>query len=242
MTRNISILTCLKDGWQGLSHLFFPDLCVACGGELPGPADSFCYPCRLKMEPTYMYRDAENPFTDRFWGRLPLQSATALYYFSRKSPVQKALHALKYRNRPEIGFRLGRELGRHLRNAPHAAGIEVIVPVPLHPGKERQRGYNQSLWFARGLESVLSSSNINQRALMRLTNTGSQTRKRRMERYHNVSGSFALRNGAGLRDKHVLLVDDVMTTGATLETCGRLLLDIPVGALSLATIAFAVHQ
>jgi ComF family protein len=242
MTTNNLLFAACRSGWQGLTQLFYPDLCVACGYELPTPDACFCMPCRLKLEPTHMHRQAENAFMDRFWGRLPLQSATALYFFTRNSPVQKALHALKYKNRPEIGFRLGMELGEKLSRAPHVAPIDVLVPVPLHPDKERSRGYNQSLWFAKGLGVAFPNALLSENTLLRLHNAGSQTRRRRMERYQNVSASFALREGRAVAGKHVLLVDDVMTTGATLETCGQLLLDAHAASLSLATIAFAVNR
>jgi ComF family protein len=118
----------------------------------------------------------------------------------------------------------------------------VLVPVPLHPDKERSRGYNQSLWFAKGLGVAFPNALLSENTLLRLHNAGSQTRRRRMERYQNVSASFALREGRAVAGKHVLLVDDVMTTGATLETCGQLLLDAHAASLSLATIAVAVNR
>lgn len=236
------IIEAVATGWRGVSQLFFPDLCVSCQGELPQPDTCFCYTCQIKMEPTRMVDAVENAFTDRFWGRLELKSATSMFYFTRKSPVQRALHALKYGNQPEVGFRLGRELGAQLLKAPHIQGIDLIIPVPLHPFKERLRGYNQSYWFAKGIGSRLQDAPVNRQALKRRLNTGSQTRQRRMERFDNVSASFELAETKGLSGKHVLLVDDVMTTGATLETCGRLLQDAGIGALSLATIAFAVNR
>lgn len=236
------VMEAMVTGWRGISQLFYPDLCVACQGELPEPDTCFCYTCQIKMEPTHMVGAVENAFTDRFWGRLELSSATAMFYFTRKSPVQRALHALKYGNQPEVGFRLGRALGAQLLMAPHVQGIDRIIPVPLHPLKERLRGYNQSYWFAKGIGSRLQDAVVCRRALRRRLNTGSQTRARRMERFENVSTSFELADTKGLKGEHVLLVDDVMTTGATLETCGRLLQDAGIGALSLATIAFAINR
>ena len=232
----------VKTGIAGLTHLFYPELCVSCGYELPSADQCFCFSCKLKLEPTHMHREPQNAFTERFWGRLPLHSAQALYYFTRKTPIQKALHALKYKNRPEVGFQLGRAMGLQLLKAKHIDKIDAIIPVPMHPKKERSRGYNQSLWIARGLLSRMPEAALLNKVLIRLQNTGSQTKRRRMERYQNVVESYALRNSKPLQGKHVLLVDDVMTTGATLETCGQLLLDGGAEKLSLATIAIAINR
>jgi ComF family protein len=230
----------LGDLLRGFLQLLYPRLCVACGAELPGPASCFCLRCRLKLEPTNLHLQKENEFTDRFWGRLPVEAATAMYRFHRRSPIQHALHGLKYRNRPDIGVLLGRELGQKLRTADGFAEVEIIVPVPLHPAKERTRGYNQSACFARGLgETLVKPVAVN--ALLRRQNTGSQTRKKRLERFSNVETVFAVASSAPIKGKHVLLADDVLTTGATLEACARALLEAGAARVSMATIAIAMQ-
>jgi ComF family protein len=230
----------LGDLLRGFLQLLYPRLCVACGAELPGPASCFCLRCRLKLEPTNLHLQRENEFTERFWGRLPVEAATALYRFHRRSPIQHALHGLKYRNRPDIGVLLGRELGQKLRTADGFADADIIVPVPLHPARERTRGYNQSACFARGLgESLVKPVAVN--ALLRRQNTSSQTRKKRLERFSNVETVFAAASNAPIKGKHVLLVDDVFTTGATLEACARVLLEAGAARVSMATIAIAMQ-
>lgn len=225
---------------QGLSHLFFPNLCAACGDDVPALQDCFCLRCRHKLESTKnMHLEAENEFTGRFWGRLRLESGTALYYFTRKSPIQHALHQLKYRNQPDIGRRLGAELGRRLRQSPLFRGVEAVIPVPLHPKKEKLRGYNQSALFAQGISAELGVPALNQ-VLLRRMHSASQTRKKRLERFQNVGEVFALHRPEAIAGKHILLVDDVLTTGATLETCGNVLLQAPDVRLSLATIGIAL--
>jgi len=224
----------------GLLHMTYPQLCVACGADVPGGQTCFCLPCRIKLSPSKMYLQRENEFTERFWGRLPLESAAAMYYFTRKSPIQRALHQLKYQNQPQVGVKIGREFGRLLLQSSVFQTIAGIVPVPLHPNKERLRGYNQSAMLAQGLAEAMGVPIITD-ALVRSLFTDTQTRKKRMERFENVEEVFAIQRPADLQGKHLLLVDDVMTTGATLEPCGQLLLALPGTKLSMATIAMAVR-
>lgn len=224
----------------GLLHMTHPQLCVACGADAPSGQTCFCLPCRTKLSPSKMYLQRENEFTERFWGRLPLESAAAMYYFTRKSPIQRALHQLKYQNQPQVGVKIGREFGQLLLQSPVLQTVEGIVPVPLHPDKERLRGYNQSAMLAQGLAEAMGVPMITG-ALVRSLFTDTQTSKKRMERFENVGEVFAIERPEDLRGKHLLLVDDVMTTGATLEPCGQLLLSVPGVKLSMATIAMAVH-
>lgn len=234
------VLPSVPELWEGFLHLIYPELCVACSADLPASGGCFCFSCQLKCDHTDMYMVRENEFTDRFWGRLEVESGAALYYFSRKSPVQRALHELKYGNNPEIGIRIGRELGAKLRSSGNFDSVELIVPVPLHAKKERLRGYNQSAMFAKGLAESMQLP-VSDKALARLVYSESQTRKKRMERFQNVGEVFVVKNKAALEGRHVLLVDDVLTTGATLEVCGQAIRAVPGTRLSLATIAIAMN-
>jgi ComF family protein len=182
----------------------------------------------------------ENEFTERFWGRVPLEAGAALYYFSQKSPIQKALHQLKYKNQADIGVQLGRQMGYLLKQSPLFHTVEGIVPVPLHPKKEHLRGYNQSAMLATGLSEALQVPVLSG-ILTRQQFSESQTRKKRMDRFDNVNDVFAVRRSKRIQGRHLLLVDDVLTTGATLEACGLALLKVPDVRLSMATIAIAVH-
>lgn len=130
--------------WNGFLHLLFPDLCVACEADLPVAGACFCLACRIKLAPSDMYRHPDNEFTQRFWGRLPVETGAALYYFHRKSPIQRALHQLKYHNKPQIGLKIGREFGHKLSKAPVFQSIQLIIPVPLHP-RERTPARVQSV-------------------------------------------------------------------------------------------------
>lgn len=229
----------LREMYGGLLHLLYPNLCAGCDADLPAGDYCFCLRCLNRLQTTEMHLQAENEFTDRFWGRLPVVSGAAMYYFHRKSPVQRALHRLKYMNQPDIGIRIGRRFGHVLARSPHFEGIQGVVPVPLHPKKERQRGYNQSAMLAQGMAESMHIPVLSG-CLVRNTHSGSQTRKKRMERFDNVSEVFAIKHPQKIAGQHLLLVDDVLTTGATLEACGKILLKIPGVRLSLATIAIAM--
>ncbi|MFN7326204.1 MAG: ComF family protein [Chitinophagales bacterium] len=229
----------LPSWWYAFVHLFYPQLCVACNAAMPSSSrQCFCFSCRSKIEPTTFHESKENDISERLWGRLPIESAAALYYFDKKGPVQLALHHLKYKNQPDIGKRLGRLLGTQLYSSPLFQDINCIVPVPLHPKKERKRGYNQSMAFALGLADALQLP-VYDNTLARQQDTVSQTNKHRMERFQNVGQVFLLKQTKDIAGKHVLLVDDVLTTGATLEFCGNLLLSVPGVKISIATIAVA---
>ncbi|MCS6928910.1 MAG: ComF family protein [Saprospiraceae bacterium] len=188
-----------------------------------------------------MHLAKENEFTERFWGRIPLQSGAALYFFQRRSPLQRALHQLKYHRQAHLGIQLGRLLGGQLRQSPLFQAVEAIIPVPLHPDKEKMRGYNQSAMIARGVSEAMNVP-VLEGVLVRRRHTESQTRKRRLERFKNVAESFVLAKPQAITGKHILLVDDVLTTGATLEACGRALFAAPIARLSMATVAIAMSK
>jgi ComF family protein len=223
---------------EGFLHLLYPDLCVACQQDLPVSSSCFCLRCQHKNIPFDLSHPTDNACTARLWGRLPLQWGASAYYFTQKSPIQKALHLLKYHNKPDIGVMIGRELGKKLLANPACAPVDAIVPVPLHPKRERLRGYNQSTVFAQGLSDAMNVPLLSQ-SLLRCTHTATQTNKKRMERFQNVGDVFTVQHEHLLKGKHLLLVDDVLTTGATLEMCGLSLLQVPDTRLSIATIAIA---
>ena len=224
--------------WNAFTHLLYPQLCVACNASLTTSAQQcFCFKCRAVIEPSDFPYD-NNEIIDRLWGQVHLQSAASLYYFRKKSPVQWALHHLKYSNQPDIGRRLGRLLGKKMIQSAHFQQIDAIVPVPLHPMKERQRGYNQSMAFALGLAEAMYAP-VWGNVLVRKAFSDSQTRKHRNERFQNVGEVFGIAQAKRIENKHILLVDDVLTTGATIEHCGNLILGVPGTRLSVATIAVA---
>ncbi len=218
--------------------LLYPNLCLACCENAPISKDIFCVNCYYKLPYTDFLDHKENLLTDRFWGRLELEAATAMFYFTKGGIAQKLIHNLKYKGKKKVGIHLGELYGRKLQASNLFQNIDLIVPVPLHYTKERKRGFNQSALFAKGLAGPLGIP-VFEQALLRSSNLSSQTIKNRLERLENVLGSFVLAQPNRLENKHILLVDDVVTTGATLEACALKILELPDTKLSIATIAIA---
>jgi len=211
---------------------------MACEKEELQGKEILCLSCKRKLPKTGMHEMKENRFTDRLAGRVYLQAGAALYHFKEDNPVQRLIHKLKYERKPKIGINLGRAYGKELAQSSFFKEIDVIVPVPLHVVKERKRGYNQSDQFAMGLSETMNKPWL-KKGLIREKYGQSQTRKSQSERYDNVLTAFAVGEAAKLKGKHILIVDDVLTTGATLEACATKILEIPDTKVSMATIAIA---
>jgi len=175
---------------------------------------------------------------EMFWGRIRLTQAVAWFYFRKGSIYQDVLHKLKYNDRPDIGFLLGRQYGFELNRSTGFIRPDLLIPVPLHPRKLRKRGYNQSMAIAGGLSAGLGIP-LSGKALTRPNATSTQTRKSRYERYLNVTGKFRVTEPGLVENKHILLIDDVITTGATLEACAEELVRIPGVTVSVVALAWA---
>jgi ComF family protein len=222
----------------GFVSLFYPQLCLSCGKNITPDQDAICISCQVKLPKTGFHLEKENLFTDRFWGRIDIESGTSFYHFAKSGRVQHLIHNLKYKGKSEVGIKLGNLYGKVLKKSPLYETVDIIIPVPLHPKKELKRGYNQSDMFAKGLAEAMKLD-WNRNVLIRTKMTETQTKKSRLERLKNVHDVFKVNNADILKNKHVLIVDDVLTTGATLEACATKILEIPNTKVSLATIAFA---
>lgn len=218
--------------------LFFPELCCACGDHLVSQEYQLCTNCLFDLPYTDFFRQAENPVARQFWGRIPVQSAFAYLYFHKQGKVQNLIHHLKYKNRPLLGNLLGEMCGRELSKSNYASVIDLIIPVPLHPSRLKSRGYNQSHCIAEGLAATLQIP-LGEKYLHRSKSTSTQTHKGRFERFENMVEVFCLENAGDLVGKHILLVDDVITTGATLEACALCLLEVSGLKISIMAIAYA---
>jgi ComF family protein len=226
----------LKEILLDFLYLFFPNYCRGCEESLVKGEKIICTRCMLDLPKSNYHREKENPFFQKFSGRLPVKFVMTLFKFVKSGKVQHLLHALKYKNQPEIGVQLGRVYGADLMTENYKDQFDFIIPVPLHPSKRRKRGYNQSEEFGKGLSEILEIP-CTEKFLKRTKVTTTQTKKSKLNRWENVSEVFEVQEHEELKGKRVLLVDDVVTTGATLEACGEKLLKAGCGDVSIACIA-----
>lgn len=224
---------------HGLMHLFYPRLCEGCSKSLLQSEQVLCIGCGMYLSQTDYHHIPDNETALRFAGRIPFDHATSFAQFTDDSLLQHLLHGLKYRGKKEIGIYLGRQLGIVLQEVDWIKEIDLIVPVPLHPRKQATRGYNQSYIIAAGMSDVLYIP-VATDTLVRTRHTESQTHKTRAERVNNMQDVFAVKGMESIANKHMLLIDDVLTTGATLEACAIPLLAVPGAKVSIATIGIAV--
>ncbi len=227
-----------RDWLDSILNLIYPSVCAACGETLLKNEETVCLKCRYTLPRTGYELDAENPLKQNFYGRVRIHAVTALYFFAKSGKVQHLIHELKYKGNEAAGLFLGRQLGESIKEAPLFQGIDIIIPVPLHPKREHKRGYNQALIISQGISEVTGIP-IGDKYLVRTVYNETQTHKSFEERYHNVQGIFKVCFAEELKGKHVLLVDDVLTTGATLESCVHELESIPDITISVATAACA---
>jgi ComF family protein len=230
-------LNLLKKYIEGFISLFYPKFCFACNSTLLGNEDFLCTVCRHSLPVTSFHKIKSNPVEKLFWGRILIENATAFLFYDKGSKYGRLLHQFKYKGHIEVGLMLGEIFGAQL-NDTNFKDIDLIVPVPLHKAKLRKRGFNQSEIIARGISASLGKP-VEGKALKRNIFTSTQTKKGRYERWQNVEGIFEVRNPELLQNKHVLLIDDVITTGATLEAAGNAILKIQGAKLSIATLAVA---
>lgn len=230
----------LKDIKDSLVHLAFPQVCEGCGTNVLSDNHSLCLKCLSSLPQTNFHLHPNNPIEKMFWGRLPLTVATSQYFFTKESMMQRLMHQFKYRRNKELGKYLGRLMGQAMAASNRFIDVDVIVPLPLFALKERKRGFNQATILCEGITEIFSRPLL-KNAVRRVVHTESQTKKNRVERWLNMEGRFELQDTTALADKHILLVDDVVTTGATLEACGIELLKAPGSRLSVATLCFSSH-
>jgi len=224
--------------FSDFTSLFFPEYCLGCSGGLIKGEDILCTRCILELPRTGYQFNSENPVKEKFLGRLPVKYANAFLKFRKTGIVQHLLHQLKYNNHPEVGRKLGQFFGKEMNDAALANEFDIIIPMPLHSARQMKRGYNQSTLFAEGLMNSLGVP-YNDSAVVRQVNTSTQTRKNKMERWENVSKAFMVKDSAVIKNKRVLLVDDIITTGASIEACGQELFNHECKELSIACIAEA---
>ena len=219
---------------QDLLGIFFPKLCIGCNRTLLKNEEYICSTCNYHLPVTNYHLQKDNPLEKIFWGRVNIENAYSFLYFKKGNITQKLLHELKYKGNKELGNFIGEMYGEKLQQ--NLGDINCVVSIPLHKSKLKKRGYNQSDFFASGLSSQLKIENLSAFVCKKNANE-TQTKKNRYERWENVEKIFEVNNTAIFKDKHVLLVDDVITTGATIEACARSITDSTNCKISIASIA-----
>ncbi|AWW30739.1 ComF family protein [Echinicola strongylocentroti] len=216
--------------------LVFPQTCAVCRSSLFDFEELVCRSCQVQLPTTtYHQRPNNNDLAIKIMGLTQVGRVMAFLRYTKKGVSQQLLHQLKYRNQPEMGVLLGKMYGEELVRSGYKDIWDGIFAIPLHPAKQKRRGYNQSMMFAEGLSDALGSPVHD--SLVRTKFTSTQTNKSRMERIANVENVFSLVSAADVRDKKLLLVDDVMTTGATLAVAANVLLAAGAAQVDLAVIA-----
>jgi len=229
----------LYDLWDDVVSLLFPRLCYGCGNHLLRNEKLICTECYILIPRTNYHLLDDNPVARLFWGRCRIERASSFSFYNKDSRIRKLIHNLKYKGIKEIGYELGMIYGRSLAGTDFLKEIDLIIPVPLHPSKKRIRGFNQSETIAEGL-SEATGVQVATGILERASKSDTQTRKLRYDRWVNVEGIFSVAEIWRLEGRHVLLVDDVITTGSTLESCAVELLKVDEVRVSVAALAVAV--
>ena len=225
--------------WSRLLDLISPRMCVVCGRRLSISEEVICGKCNLHLPRTGFQQDPyQNIMAKMFWGQIPIERATALIYYEPHAETANILYELKYKNHPEIGEVMGRLMARELQMSHFFEGIDAIIPVPLAKKRERQRGYNQSHELAKGI-SEITGLPIYNKVVRRTVFEGSQTSLGRWERNENVEQVFELKDAATIQGKHLLIVDDVVTTGATVLACAKELCKAGNVKVSVIALGFA---
>ncbi len=223
---------------NALKQLVFPRKCMLCDAELQPQEQRMCRKCIHKLPYTKYETQENNPVEQLFWGKVRVEKAMALLFFRKGERPQKILHYIKYRHATDLGIGMGEIMGKRLMAANSLNSIDVVIPVPLHPRRLKHRGYNQSELIAQGICRV-SGLPLLTKVIERSINTETQTHKNRFERHLNVHRNFTIPNPQQLEGKHILLIDDVVTTGSTLEACINQLSLIPGTRVSVAVLACA---
>lgn len=231
----MSTLTLIKDS---LLHLFYPHVCAGCGTDILPAGSNICVQCIHNLPFSGFEKMDDNPVEKILYGRVQFNKATALLYFTKQSSLQNIMHTFKYRNNKDLGHQLGLIMGNHLLESGRFRHLQALMPLPLHESRTHKRGYNQAEILCNGIAEILQIPVITH-AVKRVSATETQTRKSRIERWQNMEGKFILADESSVADKQVLLVDDVITTGATLEACAAALSEVKGVGIYIATLCYA---
>lgn len=232
----------LQPVFDSLLHLLFPHVCAGCGTDLLGKNELICIGCYNRLYKTGFEAMPDNAVEKTLWGRVNITAGMSQYYFLKDSLLQSLIHQFKYKGNKALGIYLGEQMGYSLNEAPRFNAIDLIIPLPLFRAKEKRRGYNQATLLCEGIARI-TGKKIERNAVVRVQATATQTRKSRIERWQNVAAVFVVDDVALLIGKNILLVDDVITTGATIEACAAAILEaVPEVQLHIATLAYVLES
>lgn len=228
----------MRNIFHDFLSLFFPDLCVVCRQRLNDGELHICTECILLLPKTNFHLQADNRLEQFFAGRIPFEHISAFAYFVKGGSIQQIIHELKYNHNSEIARFVGQLCGDNIKDSQFISSVDLLVPVPLHVKRQKQRGYNQSLEICKGISEVIKIP-IDNRTLIRTINNPSQTKNSRFDRWKNVEDIFSITDKAAFYNKHILLVDDVITTGSTLESCAKEILKCDGSKISIFAVGTA---
>lgn len=227
----------MTDLWNNLLNLFFPNLCLICKRPLVGKERHLCLHCLCRLPRTRYHQRKQNPMEQRYFGNVLITHATSFLLFEKENSTQRLIHFLKYHDNKELAYHLGQIAAHELQDDNHPlCQVDGLIPVPLHPKKQKIRGYNQSEWIAKGIQSVWGCP-VYPHALKKTTFTESQTLKSGFERWENTRNVYETDQTDHLTGKHLLIIDDVITTGATIGACAAALSAVPDIRISLFSLA-----
>ena len=218
--------------------LLYPEVCIGCGNAIKQSEQMICFPCSIDLPITHYEKIPDNPVEKLFWYKTQIEEATSGYFFSKKSRIQNIIHSFKYKGNSEAAIFMGNELGKMIIKSDRFKTIDLIIPVPLHSRKLKIRGYNQAEKIAEGLSNALDIP-MNTDSLIRHQFNTTQTKKALFNRWTSVKSIFEVIQPQTISGKHILLIDDVITSGSTIESCAQQVLNVPKTKVSLASIAVA---
>ena len=224
---------------RAFSHLLYPNICYGCKKNEIDKSEWLCLQCLTAFPYTGFENTRNTPVEQLFWGRTPIQFASSCFFYVEKTPIQRLIHEVKYKEQQQLGRWLGQMMGRRLANIFDESKVDLLLPMPLHPKKQKHRGYNQATLLCEGIHAI-TNCNFLEQVLIRNTNTKTQTKKSRIERWENVSEVFDITINENVINKHIVLVDDVITTGASTEACAAALLKEGARAVSICSLAFTL--
>lgn len=233
----------MESYWKSIINLFAPPTCSCCSEPLAHGIDFMCPRCRWDLPITEFWLDKDNKVAQKFWGLIPIEGACSFFLYNHGSNFQRAIHDLKYHGYWKTCIEFGRMFGRKLLDSEPYNSVDMIVPVPLHTIRRLKRGYNQSQYIAQGMAEAMNIK-LEVDNLIRHTNNSSQVRsKYKHQRWKNVSNIFSVKDPQAFSGKHILLVDDVLTTGATLCSCAQTIIDrVPDCRISIATLSVSAYE